>query len=345
MTTLPRPHPGTIPPTGLLIVAKPQGLTSHDVVARVRRLAGTKKVGHAGTLDPMATGVLVLGIGRATRLLTFVVGADKTYTATIRLGQATVTDDAEGEVIESRGAAGVTPTSLTEKVSMRIGPLLQRPSAVSAIKIDGQRAYARVRAGEEVDLPARPVTVHRFEILGAPRALTVPGRAAGDDVPCGSEGDDAMPAALPDVPVLDVDVLVECSSGTYIRALARDIGADLGTGGHLTMLRRDQVGPFTLDEAATLEQLADSVQAANDAARPAETASALPVLSLTEATTRLFPSRVLDEATTRDLRIGRPIAPTGTPGLQAALAPDGRVVALIEDRGAHARPVLVLDPA
>ena len=345
MTSLPRPHPGIVPPTGLLVVDKPQGLTSHDVVARVRRLAGTKKVGHAGTLDPMATGVLVLGIGRATRLLTFLVGADKTYAATIRLGQSTVTDDAEGEVTATRGAAEVTPDAVRAGVARLTGAIEQVPSAVSAIKVDGQRSYARVRAGQEVALAARPVTIHRFEILGPPREATAPGG--------GKAG------AADGVPVLDVDVLVECSSGTYIRALARDLGEGLGTGGHLTALRRERVGAFSLDDAATLDALAGAVQAANGAADRAAveagaagaavtvegTESALPVLPLTEATTRILPSRTLDGATTRDLRIGRPIEPTGAPGPHAALAPDGHVVALIEDRDGRARPVLVFDPA
>jgi tRNA pseudouridine55 synthase len=193
-------------PDGLLVVDKPAGWTSHDVVGRARRICGTRKVGHAGTLDPMATGVLVLGIGRATRLLTFLVGCDKEYTATIRLGQGTVTDDAEGEVTASTPADAVTDDRLRAAVAVLTGDISQVPSAVSAIKIKGERSYHRVRAGEDVDLPARPVTVSRFEVLA-----THPAQAGG-------------------TPVLDVDVVVEVSSGTYVRALARDLGAALGVG-------------------------------------------------------------------------------------------------------------------
>ena len=188
----------------------------------VRRLAGTRKVGHAGTLDPMATGVLVLGLGPGTRLLTYLVGTDKTYRATIRLGQATVTDDAEGEVVGGADASGLTAADISSEVARLTGPIQQRPSSVSAIKVDGRRSYARVRAGEEVELAARPVTVHRFDVLDH-RAGCRGGRA-----------------------VLDLDVEVDVSSGTYVRALARDLGAALGVGGHLTALRRTRVGPFDL---------------------------------------------------------------------------------------------------
>ncbi len=191
-------------PSGILVVDKPAGWTSHDVVGRVRRLAGTRKVGHAGTLDPMATGVLVLGLGPGTRLLTYLVGADKTYEATIRLGVSTVTDDAEGDLLASADASRVPPDRLAAAVAALTGPIEQRPSAVSAIKVDGKRAYARVRAGEQVELKARPVTVHRFELSGRR-----PGELAGSGV-------------------LDLDVEVEVSSGTYVRALARDLGDALG---------------------------------------------------------------------------------------------------------------------
>src|SRR5690606_35624591 len=220
------------PPDGLLVVDKPSGWTSHDVVGRVRRLAGTRKVGHAGTLDPMATGVLVLGVGRATRLLTYLVGADKEYTATVRLGQTTVTDDAEGEVTASRGAAEVDPDALQRALAGLRGPIDQVPSAVSAIKVGGQRSYARVRGGEQVELAARPVVIHRFDVL-AHRATTAADGTA----------------------VTDLDVVVGCSSGTYVRALARDLCAALGTGGHLTALRRTHVGPFHLAAAAALADL------------------------------------------------------------------------------------------
>lgn len=223
---------------GLLLVDKPAGITSHDVVAKVRRLAGTRKVGHAGTLDPMATGLMILGIESATKLLTFLVGEHKTYLATIRLGASTVTDDAEGEVATSAA------TQQVEGLFSRLGEVLepalnrlrgeiqQRPSAVSAIKVDGQRAYARVRSGEDVVLQARTVTVSRFEVQSTPRLSHDSGTT-----------------------FIDIDVVVDCSSGTYIRALARDLGADLGVGGHLTSLRRTRVGDFQIEDAPTLEQL------------------------------------------------------------------------------------------
>jgi tRNA pseudouridine55 synthase len=211
---------------GLVVVDKPQGWTSHQVVGRCRRLLGTRKVGHAGTLDPMATGVLLVGVNRATRLLGQLAGHDKTYTATIRLGQATVTDDAEGDLVTAAGAAGITADDVRTALPAFTGLIRQVPSSVSAIKVAGKRAYAVVRAGGEVDLAAREVTVSRFDVV---------------DVRAGLVG------ALP---VLDVDVIVDCTSGTYIRALARDLGARLGCGGHLTALRRTRVGSFGLDLVA-----------------------------------------------------------------------------------------------
>jgi tRNA pseudouridine55 synthase len=300
---------------GLVVVDKPAGLTSHDVVAGGRRLAGTRKVGHAGTLDPMATGVLVLGVERATRLLTYVVGASKEYTATIRLGVATTTDDAEGEVTAVPGASGVTAEQVSAGVAALTGPIEQVPSSVSAIKVDGRRAYARVRAGEEVTLAARPVVVHRFEVL-ASRPAT---HTAGDG---GA------------TPVLDLDVVVECSPGTYVRALARDLGAALGVGGHLTALRRTRVGGYGLDVARTLEQLGEEFT----------------VLPLADAARATFPARELTADEARALSYGKRIAVDpacpGTPDAPvAAFAPDGTVVALLADSGRHARPVLVLAPA
>src|SRR5690625_784649 len=220
-------------PEGLLLVDKPGGLTSHDVVSRVRWLAGTRKVGHAGTLDPMATGLLVLGIGRATRLLTHLVGLDKTYTATIRLGQTTSTDDAEGDTLAAEGAA-LTREGVQRELPALTGAIEQVPSQVSAIKIDGKRAYERARAGETVQIPARSVTVHEFAITGLRPATTTAG-----------------------VDVTDVDVRVRCSSGTYIRALARDLGERLGVGGHLTTLRRSHVGPFDVTHAMELPERSD----------------------------------------------------------------------------------------
>ena len=291
---------------GLVVVDKPAGWTSHDVVARVRRLAGTRKVGHAGTLDPMATGVLVVGVERATRLLTYLVGADKRYTATIRLGAATITDDAEGDVTEWAAPGrldAVTVADVDAAVAPLTGPIEQVPSAVSAIKVDGRRSYARVRGGEQVELPARPVTVHRFEVL------------------------DRRPGDVEGHAVLDVDVEVEVSSGTYVRALARDLGSALGVGGHLTALRRTAVGPYTLDVARTLEALAEDFT----------------VLPLAEAARAAFEARELSDDEERALRYGQRIAATGSARAPvAAFAPDGALVALLEDSGEQARSLLVV---
>jgi tRNA pseudouridine55 synthase len=286
-------------PDGLLVVDKPAGWTSHDVVGRTRRLARTRKVGHAGTLDPMATGVLVLGIGRATRLLGHLTLTDKSYDATIRLGATTVTDDAEGEVVEQRDAAAVTDAALAAAVAGLTGAIEQVPSSVSAIKVDGVRSYARVRKGEDVALAARPVVVSRFEVLAR----------RGDDV----------------------DVAVTCSSGTYVRALARDVGEALGVGGHLTALRRTRVGPFGLDVARTLEQLADDTDAA--------------VLPLDDAVAAAFPRRDLDADEAAALSHGKRLAPTGSAAVVGAFAPDGRCTALVQDRDDAARAVVVFTPA
>jgi tRNA pseudouridine55 synthase len=296
-------------------VDKPQGWTSHDVVGRMRRIAGTRKVGHAGTLDPMATGVLVVGINKATRLLTSIVGTSKTYTATIRLGESTVTDDAEGEVTATRSAAAVTEEAVRAGVAALTGEIEQVPSSVSAIKVNGERAYARVRSGEEVKLAARPVTIHRFEVHGIRRVRE------------GEPGSEA----------LDVDVTVECSSGTYIRALARDLGEALGVGGHLTALRRTQVGPYTLDQAHTLEQLAEELN----------------VLEMSLAARALMPNRELTDEETTEISFGRRIAAGAAAGTPAAatpekpaagFAPDGTLVALLADAGSYAKPVLVFAP-
>ena len=300
-------------PDGLLVVDKPQGWTSHDVVAKARGLAGTRKVGHAGTLDPMATGVLVLGVGRATRLLTYVVGADKEYTATIRLGVATTTDDAEGELVARADASGVTRAALDAGVAGLTGPIQQVPSSVSAIKVDGQRAYARVRAGEDVELAARPVAIARFQVHEARPVPDVDG-----------------------VPALDVDVTVVCSSGTYIRALARDLGRALGVGGHLTALRRTRVGGYGIDGARTLDDLD---------AWPVDVP--LDTLPLADAARATFPVRELTEAEARALSYGQRIPATGSGAgvTVAALTPEGGLAALLEDRGPHARPVLVFAAA
>jgi tRNA pseudouridine55 synthase len=296
-----------MPPTptaGLVVVDKPGGMTSHDVVARLRRLAGTRRVGHAGTLDPMATGVLVLGVGPATRLLHHLVLADKAYTATIRLGQATVTDDAEGEVTGGASTAGLAEDAVRAALAPLTGDIMQAPSVVSAIKVDGQRAYKRVREGESVQLAARPVTVGRFT-------------AGRFDRP------------TPDL--LDVDVEVECTSGTYVRALARDLGAALGVGGHLTALRRTRVGPFPLGLALTLDELAGR-----------EDPVALP---LADAVRLAMAVRDIAEDEARELSFGRALAPVGLPGTYAAITPEGTVAALLREDGERARPVLVFAAA
>jgi len=292
----------TSPVDGILVVDKPPGMTSHDVVARIRRVAGTRRVGHAGTLDPMATGVLVLGVGRATRLLGHLGLTDKRYLATIRLGQSTTTDDAEGEVVTMQDASAVAEDDLRSQVASLTGTISQVPSSVSAVKVDGRRAYARVRAGEQVRLPARTVTVSELTIRGIRRGAQV----------------------------TDVDVGVHCSSGTYVRALARDLGERLGVGGHLVALRRTAVGPYGIDQARTLDELAEN----------------LVVIPLARAAAEAFPARHLDPAETADLRHGRPVGATGQgPGPVAAFAPDGTLVALVEESGPLARPLAVLDPA
>ncbi len=296
-------------PAGLIVVAKASGMTSHDVVARVRRIARTRRVGHGGTLDPMATGVLILGVGRATRLLTYVIGSDKRYTATIRLGQSTVTDDAEGEVTASTPADQVSDAAIHAGVAVLTGTIMQVPSSVSAIKINGQRSYKRVRAGEEVELAAREVTVASFDVLDIRRPDPEPGAAA----------------------VVDVDVDVSCTSGTYIRALARDLGAGLGVGGHLTALRRTAVGNFTLAEAYTLEeleQLADPV-----------------TLDLAGAAARYFPRRDVDAVEAGVLAHGGPLTPVGIEGPYAVFGPDGGVIAIVRERDGRARAEVVLAPA
>ena len=291
--------------SGLVIVDKPRGITSHDVVARIRRLAGTRRVGHAGTLDPMATGVLVIGVEKATRLLGHLALAEKEYTATIRLGQATDTDDADGEVIAQAPATGVTREAIEAGAAALTGEIEQVPPGFSAIKVAGKRAYRLAREGAAPQLAARTVTVSSFTVGELRR----------------------------DAGLLDADVAVTCSSGTYIRALARDLGAALGVGGHLTALRRTRVGPYDIGQAATLEQLADSftvtplAQAAAGAFRP---------LHLTEgdaglvAHGRRLPASVL----------------SGVPGTGpvAAFAPDGTLVALLTEEGGQARPLAVFVP-
>jgi len=288
---------------GLLVVDKPSGWTSHDVVARTRRICGTRRVGHAGTLDPMATGVLVLGINRGTKLLTYLVGCDKSYTATIRLGQTTVTDDSQGEVTQLSDAAQVSDDAVQQAVAELTGSIQQVPSSVSAIKVDGVRSYARVRSGDAVQLAARPVTVHRFEVV---RRHT----------PAGTRH-------------TDLDVQVEVSSGTYVRALARDLGNALGVGGHLTSLRRTTVGQFTLEQAVSLEVLELDPRAH--------------LVELSAAATEAFPVRRLDANEATALGHGRRLSVTGPaqPGPVAAIGPDGQLVAMLEESADSARSLVV----
>ena len=301
---------------GLVVVDKPAGWTSHDVVARGRRLYRTKKVGHAGTLDPMATGVLVLGVGRGTKLLTFLVGADKEYTATIRLGQATITDDAEGEVTAVGDVAGTDRPALDAAVARLTGDIEQVPSSVSAIKVKGERSYARVRAGEQVELAARPVRVSRFDVL------------------------DVRSAEAEGHPVLDVDVVVEVSSGTYVRALARDLGADLGCHGHLTALRRTRVGGLTLAHAHTLDELSALRESGGEDAL-------LPLTPLEQAAAAALVTRELTEPEARALGYGQRIdsASPGRTEPVAALGPDGSLVAVLDESRGTARAHVVFAPA
>ncbi|MFO7192565.1 MULTISPECIES: tRNA pseudouridine(55) synthase TruB [Thermocrispum] len=292
---------------GLVIVDKPAGMTSHDVVARMRRIFGTRKVGHAGTLDPMATGVLVVGIERATKLLGHLSLDRKTYRATIALGAATTTEDAEGEIVSAADPAAVrkiTDEQIGAGIAALTGEIMQVPSAVSAVKVDGKRAYARVRAGEQVELPARPVTVHRFDLLRTRR----PGSRTG----------------------LELDVEVDCSAGTYVRALARDLGAALGVGGHLTALRRTKAGPFGLAAARTLEELEEHPTLS---------------LSLDAAVRAAFPIRQAGAAAAKAVRYGQRIPAAGVEGTYGIVDQQGRALALAVDRGRHAKYLVVLAPA
>lgn len=307
------------PRSGVLLVDKPEGITSHGVVSRVRKLAGTRKVGHAGTLDPMATGLLVLGVNSSTRLLTWVVGLDKEYTATIRLGSSTTTDDREGEPVFIAPAGALAAVNRADIEAMMVpltGHISQVPSTVSAIKVDGKRAYALARAGETVELKSRPVLVSEFELLAVSRGTTGASTAGAGETDGSTTGAGATGAGETGaVDVLDLEVRVSCSSGTYIRALARDLGAALGVGGHLIALRRTRIGPLSVADAAPLATL--DPQAA--------------LLAPGLFARSLFAAVELDEARAADLgtgkRISVPEMPDGSP--IAAIAPDGRLVGLI----------------
>jgi tRNA pseudouridine55 synthase len=289
-----------VSPTGILLVDKPPGITSHDVVSRTRRALGTRKVGHAGTLDPMATGLLLLGVGSSTRLLTYLVGLGKRYIATIRLGESTDTDDAEGAITGTADAQAIARDAIDAGITALTGTISQIPSSYSAIKVDGRRSYDRARAGEDVVLAPREVTVSRFEVLAERRAAAT----------------------------IDLDVVVECTSGTYIRALARDLGASLGVGGHLVALRREAVGPFEVQDAVA----ADQVQVASLRA-PASIAG------------QLFPSARLDSMQTTALSQGKRVTiDVADSPVVGALTPDGRLAGLVSVTGGAAK-VLVNFPA
>ena len=294
--------------SGLVLIDKPSGWTSHDVVARLRKLAGTRRVGHAGTLDPMATGLLLIGVNSATKLLTFLVGENKTYEATIRLGAATITDDKESEFTtfaNSDDVRALTVDRLEAALAPLRGPIEQVPSSVSAIKVDGERAYAKVRSGDEVKLKARPVTIHRFEVIGEPRLVV--------------EGEKTF---------FDFEALIDCSSGTYIRALARDLGSALGVGGHLTALRRTKIGSYSIAQAQDLEGL---------------TGESLEVLPIEEAATQQFRVRSLSDQDVIDLRHGKRLrvidetetAPT------AAIDSNGHLIAMLTKSGNAAKSLVV----
>nr|WP_279494234.1 tRNA pseudouridine(55) synthase TruB [Actinocrispum wychmicini] len=287
---------------GLVVVDKAPGMTSHDVVAKVRRILGTRKVGHAGTLDPMATGVLVLGVERATKLLGHLALDTKVYLGTITLGRATTTDDAEGDVLSEVDASHVEDEPIATGIQALTGEIMQVPSSVSAVKIDGKRAYARVREGEQVDIPARPVTISRFDVLHVRR----------------------------DGPFVELDVMVDCSSGTYVRALARDLGAGLGVGGHLAALRRTRVGPFDLRVARTLEHLEENPGLS---------------LDLDDSVATAFPRRDVDDKEATAVQHGQRIPAAGQSGTYGIFAPDGHVLALAADEGTTAKPLVVLSPA
>ncbi|PRZ43579.1 tRNA pseudouridine synthase B [Antricoccus suffuscus] len=286
---------------GLIIIDKPGGMTSHDVVARVRRIAGTRKVGHAGTLDPMATGILVIGVERATKLLGYLMGHDKTYAATVRLGTTTVTDDADGEIVDRVDAAHITNEQIRAGLQGQTGLISQVPSAVSAIKVGGRRSYDLVRRGEAVPLTPREVQIHAIEVHDVRR----------------TRGE------------VDVDIVVRCGSGTYIRAIARDVGAELGVGGHLTALRRTATGDFDESVALSLEELGER-------ANPV-------VVSLDDAVARSFPQRRVDADEARELSFGRRLTPAGDGDITyGAIDPEGAAVALIN---AHGKPIVVFKPA
>ena len=295
--------------SGLVLIDKPQGWTSHDVVARLRKIAGTRRVGHAGTLDPMATGLLLIGINSATKLLTFLVGEDKTYFATIRLGASTITDDKESEVVaygDEKKIHALHEDDVEKAMGKFRGSIQQVPSSVSAIKVNGERAYAKVRAGDEVKLTARAVEITTFEMMDSPQRVVEAGKT-----------------------FFDVDVQVDCSSGTYIRALARDLGEALGVGGHLTALRRTRIGKYTIEQAQELDDL---------------TPETLDVLDISEAAKQQFHTRQLSEQDVVDLRHGKRLKAAGE-GTEpfAAIDQHGTLVAMLTLSGQDVKSLVVFN--
>lgn len=296
----------TIENAGLLIVDKAADMTSHDVVSRCRKIFNTRRVGHAGTLDPMATGVLVIGIERATKLLGLLSLTTKAYSATIRLGSSTTTDDREGDVLAATDASGISDDEIAAAVADLTGDIEQIPAKVSAIKVDGRRAHALVRTGAEFELTARPVTVSRFDIREIRRVA-------------GEQGQ-----------FVDLDVDVECSAGTYIRSLARDLGAALGVGGHLTALRRTAVGPFTLEHALTLDEVRENPHVS---------------LDIDQAVKISFPRRDISADEAESISQGRWLEPIGRKDVYVVVDPDDKAIALIQEKGRRAGSVMVVRPA
>ncbi|CAB4616801.1 unannotated protein [freshwater metagenome] len=287
---------------GFLVVDKAGGMTSHDVVAVGRKALGTRKVGHAGTLDPMATGILVLGFGNGTRLLQYITDGDKSYIATIVLGASTVTDDKEGEVLTSTDASKVVDADIEKILKAMIGTIAQRPSSVSAVKVGGERAYDRVRAGETFELEARSVTISQLDILSI-RHLAA---------------------------TTEVDIEVTCSAGTFIRAIARDLGDGLNVGGHLGALRRTRVAGFSEKDAVSFEDLK---------------AQKFTALGLSDVARVTFTPRELSLDEVKELSFGRPLSENGNTVINAAMSPDNHLIALLKDEGGKAKPIAVFAAA
>jgi tRNA pseudouridine55 synthase len=287
---------------GFLVVDKAPAMTSHDVVAVARKALGTRKVGHAGTLDPMATGVLVLGFGNGTRLLQFITDGDKSYIATVVLGAATVTDDQEGEVISEADASNISDEQIKSGLSKMVGEIQQRPSSVSAVKVAGERAYDRVRAGEVFELAARTITISSLIVLDIRRSGTR----------------------------IEIDIDVTCSAGTFIRAIARDLGNDLEVGGHLSALRRTRVAGFSLDQAISFEALKGQEFTALEIADVARQTFAVRELALDEVA---------------ELSFGRPLTSNASDEIFAALSPDNRLIALLKNDIGKAKPIAVFAAA